>query len=504
MIHRLLNALILLPDRFCYQTPADLGLRGEEVTFPNAQGVPLKGLFCCQGTEDAPSDGMSGASPVILFCPGTSGNLSAHLHYVELLCRAGFAVLGFDYTGFGQSAGTASLKTLVTDVLCAGEFLRHEKRIERFGLFGLSLGASVALLAAAVRPQPVCGVAVEGLALQKEVVRGILAEGYMGPRFIDTITYGDEPPIARNVHVLNTVRAPSRLADAFATLGLVSLPFQAKNPRQTALALAETPVLFIHGLEDPLLPFEGTFEVYKAKPGVKRLWLIPRVGHAQEPVLAQDAEYARQLGDFFYGVLPGAASSGRALPPLGCTVESRGTEGMSIRIANPGPPGLALVTIVGERSVHVRTMWAREQAEMDLSDWDPQAQVSCLRLFEVAGSGEGACIRQTLRGERYRAAFQDLIRALSQTLHEGRLADLEALLPCLPRQRPDPPFDFFLGLYCVQMMRRTRRKFPLIARAAAEAFRRYWHYGPSDGRQAVASPWRLVSEVLGKPVGQAP
>lgn len=500
MIHRLLNALILLPDRFCYQTPADLGLWAEEVTFPNAQGVPLTGLFCRRGDGEPPSQHDTGELPVILFCPGTSGNLSAHLHYVELLCRVGFTVLGFDYTGFGQSAGKASLKTLVTDVLCAGEFLHHEKGIERFGLFGLSLGANIALLATAARPQPVCGVAVEGLALQKEVVRGILAEGCMGPRCIDTITYGDEAPITRNVHVLNSARVPRRLADAFATLGLVYLPFQEKNPRATAMALAETPVLFIHGLEDPLLPFEGTFEVYKSKPGAKRLWLIPRVGHAQEPVLAQDAEYARQLGDFFSGVLPGAAPSERALPPLGCAVEPRRRQGAAIHIDNPGAPGLALVTIVGGRSAHVRTVWVREQAEVALDHWDTQTQVSCLRLFEVAGSGAEARVRQTRRGEHYLTAFQGLIRALSQTLHEGRLADLEALLPRLPQERPVPPFDFFLGVYCLQMMRRTRRKFPPIARAAAEAFRRYWRYGPPDGQQAAASPWRLVSEVLGQPV----
>ena len=45
MLHRLLNALILLPDRYRYQVPADLGLRADEVAFPNAQGHLLHGFW---------------------------------------------------------------------------------------------------------------------------------------------------------------------------------------------------------------------------------------------------------------------------------------------------------------------------------------------------------------------------------------------------------------------------------------------------------------------------
>src|SRR5688572_11113544 len=203
MIHRLLNSLILLPDRYCYQVPADLGLHAEEVVFPNAQGVSLRGVLCRSGLAETSAHPLPGDLPVILFCPGTSGNLSSHLHYVEILCRAGFAVLGFDYTGFGQSAGNASLTTLVTDVLSAGDFLRQRKHVEQFGIFGLSIGANTALLAATLRPDGLCGVAVEGLALQQDVIRGILTDGIMGPRYIDTMLY-DGVPQRRYAHVLNS------------------------------------------------------------------------------------------------------------------------------------------------------------------------------------------------------------------------------------------------------------------------------------------------------------
>jgi hypothetical protein len=71
----------------------------------------------------------------------------------------------------------------------------------------------------------------------------------------------------------------------------------------------------------------------------------------------------------------------------------------------------------------------------------------------------------------------------------------------MPRERPEAPFDFFLGLYCVQIMQRTRHKLPHIAQAAAEAFVRYWHYGPREALPGQPSLWGLAAAVLGQRVG---
>ena len=163
-------------------------------------------------------------TPVVLFCPGTSRNLSSHLYYVELLCRAGCAVLSVDYTGFGQSAGQASLHTLVSDVLCASDFLCREKHVQAFGIFGMSLGANLALLVAAQR-QEVRAVAVEGLALYGEMTRGVLADGIMGPRNVTTVTYENRPPVVRRHHVLNQRRVSGWLAKTLAWAGMRLLPF---------------------------------------------------------------------------------------------------------------------------------------------------------------------------------------------------------------------------------------------------------------------------------------
>ena len=495
MLHRLLNALILLPDRYCYQVPADLGLSAEAVAFPNAHGQHLRGFWFEPGGQPGPAGMPQGEAPVVLFCPGTSGNLSSHLYYIELLCRAGCTVLGFDYSGFGQSAGQASLQTLVTDVLCASAFLRQTKHIEHFGVFGMSLGANIALQVASQR-QEIRAVAVEGLALYSEITRGVLADGIMGPRSVTTIAYDGRPPAPRHHHVLNTRCLPGWLARGLAQAGTALFPFAAKDPREPARLLTDTRVFCIHGLDDPLLPFEATLQVYDALPGSKRLWLIPEVSHAQEPVLAQDGEYVAQLADFFHVALQGNRRP--ALPPITCQLVPQGPERYALRLRNAGPPCMVLTTVVAEHSLASRTIWVQDGTELPVVATGPQPIVHCLGLFAAAGDGDNACLRSTRRGQQYRATFQPLIRTLSKALHERRLHDLEPLLHMLPYERPEPPFDFFLGVYCVQIMQRTRHKMPHLAQTAARAFTRYWHYGPSPEQSGQPTLWALATEILGQ------
>jgi len=497
MLRRLLNAVILLPDRYCYQVPAELGLSADAVAFPNAQGHLLRGfLFQPVGQTGAPSL-RRGEAPIVLFCPGTSGNLSSHLYYVELLCRAGCAVLGVDYTGFGQSAGQASLQTLVTDVLCASDFLRREQHIDACGIFGMSLGANLALLVASQR-QEIRAVAAESLALYGEITRGVLADGIMGPRDVTAVTYEDRPPVIRRHHVLNQRRVSGWLAKTLAWAGMRYFPFAGKDPRVPARMLMDTPVLCIHGVDDPLLPFEGTLQVYDALPGAKQLWLIPEVSHPQEAALAQDGEYVAQLAHFFHAALRGSARFDS--PSITSQLVPQGPERYALQLRNAGSPCLVLTTIVAEHALACRTVWVQDAAKLPVHATGRQPTASCRRLFEVAGDGDTARIRYTPRGQRYRATFQPIVRELSKLLHERRLHELESLLPMLPRERPEPPFDFFLGVYCVQIMQRTHRTMPHLARAAAQAFLRYWHYGPDAAPPGQPTLWDLAAEVLGQEV----
>src|SRR5262249_39720414 len=157
---------------------------------------------------------------------------------------------------------------------------------------------------------------------------------------------------------------------------------------------------------DPLLPFEATLQVYDTLPGPKRLWLLPEVSHAQEPVLAQDGEYVAQLADFFHGALQGDTHP--ALPPITCQLVPQGPERYVLRLRNAGPPCMALTTVVAEHSLASRTLWVQDIAELPVIATGGQPIVSCLRLFEATGDADRAYIRSTLREQRYRATFQSL------------------------------------------------------------------------------------------------
>jgi pimeloyl-ACP methyl ester carboxylesterase len=408
-------------------------------------------------------------------------------------------VLSVDYTGFGQSAGQASLHTLVTDVLCASDFLCREKHVQAFGIFGMSLGANLALLVAA-RRQEVRAVAVEGLALYGEITRGVLADGIMGPRNVTTVTYENRPPVSRRHHVLNQRRVSGWLAKTLAWAGMTCFPFAGKDPREPARTLTDTSVLCIHGIDDPLLPFEGTLQVYDALPGAKQLWLIPEVSHPQDAALAQDGEYVAQLARFFHAAL--RCQGHVATPSITSQLVPQGSGRYILRLHNTGAPGLVLTTVVSEHDLACRTVWVRNAAELSVHAPGRRPTVSCLPLLEVNGDGDRAHVRYTPRGQRYRTTFRPVIRELSQRLHERRLHGLEALLHTLPHERPEAPFDFFLGVYCVQIMRRTRRKMPSLARVAAQVFTRYWHYGPGAEPPGRPTLWALVAEVLGQQAGR--
>lgn len=481
MLHRWLNGLILLPDPRCYQIPADLGLVAEAVVFPNAQGELLRGLWC------APCGAPEATAPVVLFCPGTSGNLSSHLQYVALLCRAGCWVLGFDYTGFGHSAGQASLHTLVSDVLSAADFVQHTKQVRTFGLFGMSLGANLALQVATMRPQ-VRAVAVEGLAIYSEITRGVLQDGIMGPRTITTLAYPPQPPAPRQHHVLNTRLVGAWLARLLARLGTACFPFTGKDPRLPARTLHHTPVFCIHGLDDRLLPFEAAMQVYEALPGPRQLWLIPAVSHPQEAALAVDGEYVAQLGHFFHTTL--SDTSAAPLATLTWRLMPHGPREYRLHLRNTGVPGAVLVTVVTAQTLTCTTVWLDAETELSLPAMDAPPWVSALALRAQA----------TPRGVRYGQTWQPLLRALSRALHERRGHEYAALVQAMPPERPEPPYDFFLGLYCVQIMQRTQRTQPDVAQAAARRFVQYWHYGPSLDQPGVTTPWDLVAAIQGAPV----
>ena len=259
-----ISKVCLHPWKGDFRTPDQVELPADEVYFTNETGKRLRGwLFTADESQQT-----------ILFCMGNSGNISLMLPYARILQDAGFEVLLFDYQGFGNSEGIASVSSLLGDCTAAFEFLvdSRQRKPEEIGVFGVSLGSVLAItLAAEKQAGPV---AVEDVFVPNEQIDK-LAKRY--------------------------VRQDDRMAQ-FAMATLKALFLNRVDPIQNVKKL-RGPLFLLHGVNDWLLPPSGTIKVAKVSQNVAgretRVWLMDECGHAPESLEVNDDEYVEQLQTFF-------------------------------------------------------------------------------------------------------------------------------------------------------------------------------------------------------------
>jgi uncharacterized protein len=91
MITQFLNGLLYFPSRAFQATPANVGLRHQDVVFQAEDGTRLHGWWI-----PAPRQ-----PPVahVLLCHGNAGNIGDRVLHARLLTDAGLDVFLFDYRG---------------------------------------------------------------------------------------------------------------------------------------------------------------------------------------------------------------------------------------------------------------------------------------------------------------------------------------------------------------------------------------------------------------------
>ncbi|MGD2109318.1 MAG: alpha/beta hydrolase [Phycisphaerae bacterium] len=128
---------VYIPSHKLEGTPADVGLKFEQLTLVTDDGVEIDAWYV-----PAPQ-----AKASAIFCHGNAGNISHRLHTIETLHNLDLNVLIFDYRGYGNSKGTPSEEGTYED---AGTAWRHlvETRGEspdRIVVVGRSLGGAIAI-----------------------------------------------------------------------------------------------------------------------------------------------------------------------------------------------------------------------------------------------------------------------------------------------------------------------------------------------------------------------
>ena len=104
-------------------SPAVLGLPDvEEVSFPTADGLTLRGWFFPARSSPRPV--------TLLVCNGNGGNRAYRASLGVALRARGFTVLLFDYRGYGGNPGSPSEVGLAADALAARAYLLkvHSRR----------------------------------------------------------------------------------------------------------------------------------------------------------------------------------------------------------------------------------------------------------------------------------------------------------------------------------------------------------------------------------------
>ena len=279
----------------------------EEVGVRTPDGFTLRGCY------------LRGRRPrrgVILFGLEFGSNRWACLQYTDALLDAGFDVFAVEPRNQGESDTDGAYQPLqwvtdrdLVDMQAALGYLRRRPDAPAggVGVFGVSKGGSVGLLAAAGDPW----------------VRCVATDGAYG-------TYTTMVPYMRrwvHIYIKGFARTRALIPDWFyGLIGLAAVRTSASRRGvkflnlERALSLYARPLLMIHGRADTYIKPEmarALFDRAATPDGAKTLWLVDAAKHNQALAVA-GADYPRALAAFFDAHLADApVSLPQAPPPSG-------------------------------------------------------------------------------------------------------------------------------------------------------------------------------------------
>lgn len=234
--------LIFVPESKVDHTPADFQVPTyEQIWIPIAHSEERMAAWWIPAeTRNA---------PVVLYLHGNYGNIGANAEHASRFHRLGYAVLLFDYRGFGQSQGSFPSETLVyADAEAAWDELVEKRHISpsRILIYGHSLGGAIAIELAMHHPE--------------------------AARLIVEASFTSILDLAERDPILRLFPLSQLLTQRFDSLG--------KVPR------IQIPILFIHGTADATIPYTMGQRLFAAAGEPKTLVLIPGGGHSNNATVA--------------------------------------------------------------------------------------------------------------------------------------------------------------------------------------------------------------------------
>jgi pimeloyl-ACP methyl ester carboxylesterase len=250
--------------------PEALGLRIRDVEFQSEDGVQLRGWW---------SAGDSG-KPIIIFVHGLNRSRFEHLERAAESNKRGYGVLLFDLRNHGKSADAHTTLGIheSRDVCAARKFLQTESPGSAQVVWGVSLGASTALLAERRCPGASAIISDSSFLSFSETIKHHFNLVFHLPSF----------PVADMIIALTSWRMGFSAQDGDVEAAVAALP--------------DVPILFVAGGADARMPPELAQRLAsRASNPRKQVLVVPGAGHGQ--AFAHDPEvYLRTAFDFLEDV----------------------------------------------------------------------------------------------------------------------------------------------------------------------------------------------------------
>jgi pimeloyl-ACP methyl ester carboxylesterase len=177
-------------------------------------------------------------------------------------------VVSFDFRGHGRSGGASTVGDLEIHDLQAAIDWATELGYARVATVGFSMGASIVVRHAALRPAAAAGGASPVAVV---AVSGPARWYYRGTAAMRRVHWVVEKPVGRIV-------SRYALRTRIISQGWDPVP---EAPHEVVARIAPVPLLVVHGDADRYFPTEHAEQLYHAAAEPKELWLEPGFGHAE-------------------------------------------------------------------------------------------------------------------------------------------------------------------------------------------------------------------------------
>jgi hypothetical protein len=246
------SSLAYQPTNTIYADPSRANIRFESLDFESKDGTRLHGWYFPAITEkNKPAKG------TIIQFHGNAENMTSHFASLFWVIDAGYNFFTFDYRGYGGSDGDPNQSGVNDDALAAVEYV--SKKVARTGskkdivLYGQSLGGAV--LMRAYRD-------IRANEALHDRVRALVVES----------SFYSYKAIGRSL-----------LARTWFTFLLQPLAYvlvsDKYSPEDDIAKISPTPLLVIHGDEDPVIPFSFGKKIFEKAQEPKTFWKIEHGRH---------------------------------------------------------------------------------------------------------------------------------------------------------------------------------------------------------------------------------